>query len=237
MTAVEEVKKRVLSLEDALKELAMEQTKTSIELRKFKNNTERIIERLANTVEQTSKDMRDFKDEMRDFKDEMREFKDRMEQMKKDLNKKWGDLANKMGTIVEDLVIPNLPAVLKKDFGLGEPDIVMQRIKRRIKSKGLIKEFDAILVYNEPKVVVLNETKSKADKDSIEEFAEFIRGKNFFEFYPEYRDYILLPIYSSIFLDAHHVDLLTRRNIFAVHIEGDILTFKNLDKVKKHYNL
>ena len=212
MTSLEEVDKRVSFLEKALAELVIQQSKTQ------------------ESIQQLSK-------EMREFKDEMREFKDNTEKMRKDLNKKWGDLANKMGTIVEDLVIPNLPAVLKKEFGLEEPDIVMQRIRRKVKSKGLMKEFDAILVYDERKVVVLNETKSKADKNSIKEFAEFIRSKTFFEFYPEYQDYTLLPIYSSIYLEPKHIDLLTRRNIFAVHIEGDILTFKNLEAVKKHYKL
>lgn len=102
--------------------------------------------------------MKDFKDEMKDFKDEM--------------NKRWGDLANKMGTLVEDLIIPNLPELMKKTFDLGEPDDVMVRRKKRIKKNDIRQEFDAILVYEEKKLIVWNETKSNATKDSIKKFAK-----------------------------------------------------------------
>jgi len=212
MTATEKLEKRVSALEGLFQELIFAQFKT-----------EESIFRLSK--------------EMRAFKDEMRAFKDEMSKLVKDLNKKWGDLANKMGTLVEDLIIPNLPLALKKYFNLDEPDDIIEKYKRKIKSKNLMKEFDAIFIYRSKKIVFLNETKSKADKASINEFEQFINNKTFYNFFPEYKDYTLIPIYSSIYINKELIELLTKKKILAVRIEGDILTFENFNELKEIFGV
>ena len=61
-------------------------------------------------------EMKDFKDEMKDFKDEMKDFKSEMNEFKTEMNKRWGDLANNMGTVIEDIVVPNIPRLLKNSL-------------------------------------------------------------------------------------------------------------------------
>ena len=239
MTQVE-VEKRITAIEKIIQEIVTMQAQTeksilklTVEIRDLKDETNKLKDIQLRTDENVNR----LAIEMKEFKDEMKEFKDEMRKQSKEMNKRWGDLANKMGTIVEDLVIPNLPLALEKYFSLQEPSFVITRAHRKLKDKKIEKEFDGLVIYDGPKIIVLNETKSKADKHSIDEFADFIQSSKFFEFFPEYKEYKLLPIYSSLYIDEKLVNYLTNKKIFAVHIEGDILTFKNLDKLKEVYNI
>ena len=223
-----QVEKRLTAIEKAFMDLAYAQFKTEQSIHKLSEE----LKIFKDEMKDFKDEMKDFKDEMKDFKDEMKDFKDEMHKITKDLNKKWGDLANKMGTIVEDLIFPNLPNAIMKCFKLGSPDAAILRYKRKIKSKKLEKEFDTLIVYDDLKLVFFNETKSKADKKSIEEFVKFINSGVFYELLPQFEGYKIIPIYSSIYIDTELVDLLTKNRIFAVRIDGDILYFENFEKLK-----
>ncbi len=85
----------------------------------------------------------------------MKEFREEAEKDRKKMNKKWGEMARKMGTMVEDLVAPSLPRIIKEEYGL-DMDFMGVRIKKRI--NGRIKEYDAIAVAGD--YVYMNSTKS-----------------------------------------------------------------------------
>ncbi len=249
-----QVEKRVSELESLFKDLLFSQNRvmSSIdqlagemtvfkdEMSEFKEEMQRdrkaMREEMSEFKEEMQKDRKAMREEMSEFKEEMSEFKEEMRRDRKEMNKKWGDLANKMGTIVEDLIFPNFHIMLKEYFGLHEPDDIMIRRWKKIKSKGIKKEFDLIAVFEDKKLVFLDETKSTASKEYIMRFSEFVKSGKFFEFFPEYTGYQLVPVFSSIYLEDSLVDLLTKEQIFAVHIEGSILHLKNVD-VKKVYNL
>ncbi|GAK54083.1 hypothetical protein U14_05360 [Candidatus Moduliflexus flocculans] len=57
-------------------------------------------------------------------------------------------------------------------------------------------EFDIVAVSD--KYVLVNETKSMPKIDYINEFIEML--PQFKEFFPEYQDRIVLPIFSSLYL-------------------------------------
>ena len=204
------------------------------EMKEFKKNLERDTKELKNEMKEFKKNLeRDTKE----LKNEMKDFKKEMELDRKRMNKQWGDLANKMGTVVEDLILPNFHIMLKEYLNLPEPDDVMIRRRKKIKSKNIKKEFDLIAVYYDKNLIFLNETKSTANKEYINEFAKFIDSGTFFEFFPEYKDYTLVPVFSSIYLADELEELLTKMMIFAVHIEGSILHLKNVDEVRGKYSL
>ena len=122
---------RVRTLEDALRDLAEQSTRTTRELA------------------QLSLEMREFKDEMRAFKDETR-------QQNREMNRQWGDLANKLGTLVEDLVAPSLPRLIQETLGLEVIDLSVRR--QRKLPDGRVQEFDALAVT--ASLVCLNSTKA-----------------------------------------------------------------------------
>ncbi|MDM8523295.1 hypothetical protein QUF80_07985 [Desulfococcaceae bacterium HSG8] len=64
---------------------------------------------------------------MKSFKEEIRSD---TKKFKKQTDKKWGELSNKMGTLVEDMVAPNIPEIIRTYFN-DEPDFFGVRIKKR----------------------------------------------------------------------------------------------------------
>jgi chromosome segregation ATPase len=150
-----ELAERVQSLEATLQafiiqvgtefaKLAQSQRQTEAELRAFKEEM-----RLYREDTQAFKDeMRTFKDEMRTFKDEMREFREESRAQNREMNQRWGELARKMGTMVEDLVLPSLPRIIRERFGLEVEEVAIRR-KREI-PEGLRYEYDGLAVTGWP---------------------------------------------------------------------------------------
>ena len=179
MPDVHEVSGRADRLEEIMVQLAYEHTKTEMALRDLKHE----MSNFKREMQDFKDEMRDFKDEMRDFKDEMRVFKDGMNDFKaemqasrKENDRRWGDLANKMGTLVEDIVTPSLPWIVREDFGCGQIDDIM--LRRRVRNKtdqAQVREFDALVVAGD--MVFINETKSKPDAEKVYDFIQVLNLK------------------------------------------------------------
>jgi phage-related minor tail protein len=69
--------------------------------------------------------------ELREFKDEMRAFKDEMRAENREMNRRWGELANRLGTLVEDLVAPSFPRIVKEVLGIEVDDLFVRYRGRR----------------------------------------------------------------------------------------------------------
>ncbi len=166
--------------------------------------------------------------EMRAFKEEMREFKDESERDRKRMNKQWGDLANKMGTLVEDIVAPNIPRLAKEYFGIEYIDFFAVRVrKRNTRNPELLREFDAIAVSKGH--FFLNETKATPRANYIDSFVEILGEIG--DWFPEYRDKALVPIFSSLSISGELVEYLTRNGIFAMGMKDDTMHIVNFENV------
>jgi len=120
------------------------------------------VDRLSREMREFKAEMRGFKTEMRDFKTEMREFKAEMRESQRDMNRKWGDLAASLGTVVEDIVAPSMPRVLREVFGCPAAAIEFSgvRVKRKHPSRpDYNREFDALAagLYVDPSVAAYAE--------------------------------------------------------------------------------
>ncbi|MEQ8188609.1 MAG: hypothetical protein ABRQ39_11625 [Candidatus Eremiobacterota bacterium] len=180
-------------------------------------------------------EMKEFKNEMRQ---EMKDFKTytqaAIEEMKQDskktrddMNKKWGDLAAKWGTIVEDLVAPNVEAIGEKYFNLKDCDTFITNIKKR---KPREKEFDVIAVYDT--FIILVEVKSTPRTGYIEDYIEFIKNKEFYSFFPEYKDRNIIPVFASLHIPDEAIKHLSRNNILAMAMSDNIMDIVNQDIIK-----
>lgn len=199
------------------------------------SNLERIVEKIAyaqlrneEAIFQLTEDTADFKREMAEFKDEMAEFKDESRRMTRDMNRKWGELANRLGTIVEDIVLPNMPGIMREHFGVEEPEFIAVRIKRvHPEDRSRRREFDLIATSGDR--LFLNETKATVKREYITAFAE---GKEeVFEFFPEYRGKTLVPIFSSLYLTADEVAYLTKLGIYGAMLSDDAMDIVNYNEV------
>lgn len=171
-----------------------------------------------------------FEDEMRVFKDEMRVFKDGVEKDRRRMNKQWGELANKMGTIVEDIVAPNIKGIAERYFGCEEiEDFMVRRYKKNTKDRTKRREFDVIAVCDDK--VIFNETKATIRPEYIDNFINFIKDKEFFDYFPEYKDKKIIPIFSSLYLQDNVVDTLTKANIYAMAMKDDTMDLLNFNAI------
>ena len=159
---------------------------------------------------------------------EMREFKDESERDRKRMNKHWGELANKMGTVVEDIVAPNIPRIAKEYFGIEDIDFFAVRVlKRNSRNPERRKEFDVIAVSRTH--FFLNETKSTPRVNYIDAMLETLEEID--DWFPEYRDRTLIPIFFSLSIPEEIEKYLTRKRIFAMTMKDDTMEIVNFEKV------
>jgi predicted nucleic acid-binding Zn-ribbon protein len=211
------------------------------EMKDFRDNTERSLTRLENDTLNFRREMKDFKDEMRDFKDEMRDFKDEMKDfrnrteadMKKfqrELREEAGRVDNKMGTLVEHMIAPGIPGIAKTYF--GDNDLTSFSIRVRRKSMGgppKKREFD-VIAFSEKNFYV-TETKSDPKPELAKKFADGLPELP--DYFPEYRDKNIIPIFSSLFIPENVKTFLSRRGIYAMGLHEDTMDLLNFDEVKR----
>lgn len=150
----------------------------------------------------------------------------RLEEDRRRINKQWGELANKMGTLVEDIIAPNIPRIAKEYFGCADiEDFMVRRIKRHTKDRTRKREFDVIAICDDK--IILNETKSTPRQNYIDDFVIFIRNKEFYDYFPEYKGKELIPIFASLYLPNDMVEYLTKNGIYAMGMKDDTMGILN----------
>ncbi len=205
-----EVVERVNLLEEALTKLVYAQFNTHIEM-------DRLIREGEAWRERSEKEMAEFKAEMRADRRAM--------------NKRWGEIANRLGTIVEDIVLPNIPRIAREHFSAGELEFIGARIhKQHPTQPGRIREFDVIAVW--PGSVLFDETKGGAMRpEYLTDFATFIQSGEFFEFFPEYAGRRLIPVFSALALAENDIRYLTRERIYALTMGDETMEIVNLTEM------
>ena len=151
------------------------------------------------------------------------------EEERKEMNKRWGDLANKMGTLVEDIVVPNIGGIARRYFGCEKLDFFAIRIMKRDVKGDKVREFDVIAVWDDK--VIINETKSTPRMDYINEFIEVL--KEITDYFPEYEDKEIIPIFSSLYLPDRVVEYLTKNKIYAMAMKDDTMDLLNFEEIKR----
>ena len=177
------------------------------------------VDRLEEIMAELAEQSKITQSEVARLSSETRTFKD-------DMNKKWGDLARKMGTLVEDIFIPSFDIVLEKYFNVI-PKKVISRM--RLRDKDRVLELD-ILGYTDDKAFIV-EVKSSPDRPGyVDDFIEKL--KILPEFLPEIKSYKVIPIYAGLTMSENTIKHLTKNNIYALIVKGDILEIANFGKIK-----
>ncbi len=135
-----------------------------------------------------------------------------------------------MGTIVEDIVVPGFMGVIKQYFNLEAADIVFlgpRVLQRHPTDPSKRREFDCI-AWSED-YVFHNETKSSP---TIEKIKEFIDVKEIvYEYFPQVKGKILVPIFSSLYLSEEHIAYLSSAGIYAMMLGEENMDIVNFDDV------
>jgi hypothetical protein len=233
-----EVEERVYRLEVVLekfiKSVEIAQMRTEAEIRALKDEMKAFKEEMRdfkNEMKDFKNEMLAFKEEMKDFKDEMLAFKEESRRERAEMNKRWGEITNKLGTFAEDMVAPNIKGIAKRYFGCEDFDFFGVRVKKRhSKDKSKRREFDCIAVCED--MVILNETKANPKIEYINDFIDIL--KEFYDYFPEYKDKKLIPIFASMYLGDDLVSYLTKNGIYAMAIKEYTMDLLNYEEITRH---
>ena len=203
-------------------------------------DTKEFREEVRAGQQERDKDMREFREAVqtnqltlnRNIESIQQQIQQDLQEYKVMSNKRWGELANRLGTVVEDIVAPNLPTIAQQYFGCEEIDFFGLRIKRKnqIDEKGPILEFDAILVCSN--YLIVNETKTKPDASDVKSFRER-QLKKVFNYFPEYQEKEVIPVFSSLSFSESTLKYLTKNKIYAMSSKGDTMDILNFEAVQK----
>ena len=212
-------------------------------------------------------EMADFKTEMADFKDEMHadraasskahadfvaemhadraasskahaDFVAEMHADRKAMNKKWGELANKWGTLVEDVVAPSVPRILRNMTNCPPSEgLDMQAVRMRRKHphiSGKSQEFDAVAVCGG--YVLIAEAKSNLSPRYIKNFIK--RMEKAREYFPEYADaeqYHFIGALASLYVDESVIRYGEKQGILILGLGDDLMDVMNEDMTTLHH--
>ncbi|MGC9141831.1 MAG: hypothetical protein ACP5IN_05720 [Caldimicrobium sp.] len=243
----DKLEKALQELTEHMKALAYQALKTERELLEFKEEMREFREEMRAYREQKEREMQEFREEWRAYREqkeremqefreewrayreqkerELREYKEYVDKQINEMNKKWGDLVNKWGTMVEDIIIPGIPFALKRRFGLEVKKILASPLSRK---DGKEREYDAIVIAGD--YVFVFSVKSRFKVKHFEEVEEALR--DFFEFFPEYQNYRLVPVIAAFNFDEGTINKATKKGYLVLQMSGDYLDFINADKVK-----
>jgi len=173
-------------------------------------------------------EMGDFKDEMSIFKDEMSAFREEERASRKEMNKRWGDLSASLGMLVENIVAPSVPRVLREVFGCPDEEIesLFVRLRRKHPTRrDHNREFDTIAAgcgY-----VLIVESKTQLNADAVGEFADRLPEAK--EYLPEFaeRGYRFVGVVAGLYVDPSVVAFAERRGLIVLGTGEDLMEVLN----------
>ncbi len=155
---------------------------------------------------------------------EMKERDEKWERERKKLvkewNLKWGELANRLGTMVEDLVYPSLPRIIKEEFGI-DVEFIAVDVKKRI--NGREKEYDAVAIAGN--YVFINSTKSKLKNKDVDDFVNDIL--EFRTFFSEHADKKLIGILATLRIDEGVLKYAEKTGFLVLAVGEKLMEVKN----------
>jgi hypothetical protein len=169
-----------------------------------------------------------FKDEMSDFKAEMLAFKDETRASRIEMNKRWGDLAASLGTLVEDVVAPSVPRVLREVFACPAENVEFSAVRLKRKHPTLADrnwEFDTVAAgcgY-----VLIVESKVRLDSGAVNEFADRLPEAR--EYFPEFvaRGYRFVGVVAGLYVDPSVVAFAEKRGLIVLGTGDDLMVVLN----------
>ncbi|MBF0609394.1 MAG: hypothetical protein SFH39_01770 [Candidatus Magnetobacterium sp. LHC-1] len=206
------------------------QEETTIDLRLLAQSSKDAVNQLAKTMDERQVKLDETVDRLIKTMDErqaesvrgMEEFKREMRESKRELNKTLGEISKKQGTMVEDLIHPSLPRIIKESFGLHVTDCYIRR-KRELPDGSKVKEYDAVAIVGQ--YVFVNSTKSTLRITDAEEFKNDL--EEFRSYFPEYKDCKLIGILASLYVEPTVLVHLEKQGFLALGVGDELMEVKN----------
>ncbi len=137
-----------------------------------------------------------------------------------------GRLSHRLGTLVEDLVAPSLPRILRKLVSCPDDTevAVNVRLRRRHPTlSGQHLEIDAIVDCGN--YVLVNETKSQLTPEKVKAFVAKLATVR--EYFPEYQHCTILGAVSSLVVDASLIEYASRQGLLVLGTSEGLMALQN----------
>lgn len=235
--AIEQDHERLTRLEDVLAHFIKANETGLAELREEMAASERrMAEQLQRLVEQQQRsDARWTK-----WQQQMEEQQQRLteQQQRTDANlAKWqkeltrsreevGRLSHRLGTLVEDLVAPSLPRILRELVSCPDDTevAVNVRLRRRHPTQpGQHLEIDATVDCGN--YVLFNETKSQLMPEKVKAFVAKLATVR--EYFPEYQHSTILGSVSSLVVEASLIEYASRQGLLVLGTSEGLMELQN----------
>ena len=235
-----------------LEEMMLRLTGNVVTLTENARQSDKRLDRLSEKVERTTENLERLGKEMRaehrqfreERKAEQKEWNKRWEQSreewdkrwdklsedrkaeKKEWNRRWGKLSNKWGTMVEDLVGPSLPRLLREVAPCPPDDeakVQIRAYRDHPTEKGKRFEMDGVVKCG--KYALFCECKSTPDSADIRKLIRKLGQAR--EFFPEYADHQLLGGLASLHLEPSLVQYASDKGILAFAVGEELMDVQN----------
>ncbi len=137
------------------------------------------------------------------------------------LHARLASVAEKMGTLVADLVVPSLPAVLHQLLNATVTDVSIRRW--RCLADGQQRSFDAIAIMGQQ--IGLNTTRTTVCLADIAQFSREI--EDFRAFFPEYEDFPVVGILAGLALETGVIEAAEQQGLIVLSMGAQIMEIKN----------
>ena len=159
--------------------------------------------------------------------DEMRSFKDEMRDDRRDLNRQLGDIANAQGRLVEDLVAPSIPRVLRRLLDLPADAAIAPcgpRLRlRHPTDASRTRELDVVAGHDGVALVV--EVKSQLAPEGVTRFASSLEDAHSFLAPLGIRE--VMGAVATLHADASIVAHASRLGILVLAVGDEMMEPKN----------
>ncbi|MBF0338209.1 MAG: hypothetical protein HQL05_10290 [Nitrospirae bacterium] len=228
--SIEELKAMHKQTDIELNRVSRIQEETTLELRLLAQSSRDAVDQLAKAMDERQAKLYETVDQLIKTMDErqaesvrgMEEFKREMRESKRELNKTLGEISNKQGKMVEDLIHPSLPRIIKESFGLHVTDFYIRR-KKELPDGSNVKEYDAVARVGQ--YVFVNSTKSTLRVTHAEEFKNDL--EEFRSYFPEYKDCKLIGILASLYIDPTVLIHMEKQGFLLLAVGDELMEVKN----------
>jgi exonuclease VII large subunit len=212
-------------------------TQTSMAIKRLEQMEQQLKEtnqRIERSIQETNQRFeRNIQEANQRWERSMREMDQRWEQKSKEMTREYrqemAHISDRVGRFTEDFVIPNVPRLGREVFGIETVSFFATDIKKQHPTDpAKSREFDVLLTGARKLLIV--ETKSTARLKYLQSFAE--RLNEVFEYFPEYRDYEMIPIFASLALSPDFVRQLTQYRVYAMALGDETMEIVNLNEVR-----
>lgn len=194
------------------------------------DNLEQTVHKVSHSLEETRELLYELIAYSTEQAKQNQEQQVRADRERAELRRQLGEMSLKMGTMVEDMVAPDLPRILRQVTGLSEEVLIVVNVRvrrlhpgQRENGKRQMVEIDAIAEGGD--YVLLNETKMTLRSEHITQFLATLAEVR--DYFPEIGDRQIIGAVSSLYLDASLVRYASRQGLLALAIGEGLMTLEN----------